>query len=211
MPEPQATPLQITTPAQAAALLDFTYGARLLEQFLSPRTASQAARALGEPANRVAYHVGKLARTGLLLADGRQGKGTLYRAAAQTFQVPRDLVRMDEPLTLIEPVMREITGAYARAVLGWQTRQDLGEPHGDTHLTVSLGVTAAAGDPAPAGPYPPAMRLRAVQLTPERYRQVQAALDQLLSELEDGPAPAPDRAQPTTFVLMSFPGHLHGP
>lgn len=211
MPDPQATPFQITTSAQAAALLDFTYGARLLEQFLTPCTASQAARALGQPANRVTYHVGKLAGCGLLRVAGRQGKGTLYEAAAHTFQVPRALVQLDEPLSLIEPVMREISAAYAHAVLDWQARQGHLDLRGGHPLTVSLGAPHPAETPAvPEGPFPPAMRLRAVQLTPAQYRRAQAALDAILSELETEADGSGEHARPATFVLMGFPGHLHG-
>ncbi|MFC4639179.1 hypothetical protein [Deinococcus hohokamensis] len=209
MTDPLATPFQVTTPAQAEALLDFTYGARLLEKFMEPSTPSQAAHALAEPANRVAYHVRKLLQSGLLRVAGRQGKRVLYQTAAQTFHVPRALVRLDEPLTLIEPVMREITSAYAHAVLGWQLRQDSSVPAGDAaHLAVSLGPPGPhpTADP-PAGVYAPAMRLRSVRVTPEQYQQAQAALDRILTELES--SQASPSAHMTTFVVMTFPGRLH--
>ena len=215
MNEPQAAPFQVTTLAQAEALLDFTYGARLLEKFMVPSTPSGAAHALAEPANRVAYHVRKLARGGLLRVAGRQGKRVLYVTVAQTFHVPRALVRLDEPLTLIEPVMREITHAYAHAILGWQARQDTHAPEGDgQQLTVCLSDPSQAdGDGPhphpPEGPYAPALRLRAVRVTPEQYQRAQAALDRVLTELdsaEDG-----QNAKKATFVVMAFPGHLHQP
>ncbi|GGK42455.1 hypothetical protein GCM10008955_40270 [Deinococcus malanensis] len=199
----------MATPAQAQALLDFTYGARLLEKFMQPGTSSQAAHALAEPANRVAYHVRKLTDSGLLRVAGHQGKRVLYQTVAETFHVPRALVRLDEPLTLIEPVMQEITNAYAHAILAWQARQDPQAPNeGGTDLTVRLGTHHPAdGSAAPEGPYPPAMRLRAVRLTPEQYQRAQAALDRILTELDTGDDAAD--AKQATFVLMTFPGHLH--
>lgn len=213
MSGPDALPFQVTTPAQAAALLDFTYGARLLEKFAVPSTSSQAAHALAQPANRVAYHVRKLSQAGLLRAAERQGKRVLYQAAAQVFHVPRALVRLDEPLTLIEPLMREVTHAYAHAVLGWQTRRDARSPEGDeTQLVVRLGgQTSPPPDTditaEPEGPYAPALSLRTVRLTPQCYAQAQAALDRILSDL----AAEDDHqgARTTTFMVMGFAGRLH--
>ena len=213
MTDSQATPFQVKTPAQAGALLDFTYGARLLEKFMEPSTPSRAARALAEPANRVAYHVRKLTDAGLLRVAGRQGKRVLYQAVAQTFLVPHALVRLDEPLTLIEPVMREITTAYAHAILGWQARRAEDGPEGDgSQLTVHLNAgqqddqdQERAGPPE--GPYAPAMRLRSVCLTPEQYRRAQAALDRILTDLST--ENDTDGAKKCTFVVMGFAGGLH--
>ena len=220
MSGPDSLPFQVTTPAQAAALLDFTYGARLLEKFAVPSTSSQAAHALAQPANRVAYHVRKLSQAGLLRPADRQGKRVLYQAVAQVFQVPRSLVRLDEPLTLIEPLMREVTHAYAHAVLGWQMRRDAQAPEGDeTQLVVRLGgqkpqppapgtgQAAKPEEPEPEGPYAPALRLRTVRLTPQRYEQAQAALDRLLTDLET--EEGDQGAKTTTFMVMGFAGRLH--
>ncbi|UQN09404.1 helix-turn-helix domain-containing protein [Deinococcus sp. QL22] len=206
----RTTAFQVRTPAQAEALLDFTYGARLLEQFLHPRTPSQAAHALAEPANRIAYHVRKLADAGLLHVAGHQGKRVLYQVVAQTFHVPRALVRLDEPLTLIEPVMRDITTAYAHAVLEWQARRDPQSSVGDgSQLTVHLDGSGQEESftQTPEGPYPPAMRIRTVHLTPEHYQQAQAALDGLLTDLasEDDTS----SAKKSTFIVMGFSGALH--
>jgi hypothetical protein len=211
MTAPQDTAFQVRTPAQAEALLDFAYGARLLEQFMHPRTPSQAARALAEPANRIAYHVRKLADAGLLHVAGQQGKRVLYQVIARTFYVPRALVRLDEPLTLIEPIMREITDAYAHAILEWEARRDT--PAGDgSQLTVHLGGNEEEDHgqqraEKSEGPHPPAMRLRTVHLTPEQYQQAQAALDRILTDLTADPDTSSKKK--STFVVMSFSGGLH--
>lgn len=197
--------LQVTTPAQAGALLDFAYGARLLEQFLDPATSSHAARALNEPANRVAYHVRKLVDCGLLRVAGHQGKRALYVTAARTFHVPRTLVQLDEPLTVIGPALREVTTAYAHAVLDWQTRQ--GHP-GPGNEDLTLHLSGSAPDPGDAiGPFAPALRLRTVHLSPRQYRAAQDALNDILDQLE-AEATAED-ARASTFVLMTFKGQLH--
>ncbi|MFC4427869.1 hypothetical protein [Deinococcus navajonensis] len=211
MTNPQATPFQVTTPAQAEALLDFAYGARLLEKFMEPSTPSQAAQALAEPANRVTYHVRKLTHSGLLRVAGHQGKRPLYQTVAHTFHVPRALVRLDEPLTLIEPAMQEITTAYAHAILQWQARRGACGPDEDsTHLAVTLGAEKPPEERpvhAPPGPYAPAMRMRTVRVTPEQYQRAQAALDRILTEL--GTAQDAPGTKKSTFVVMTFPGHLH--
>jgi len=213
MPVPQHAPFQVKTLAQAEALLDFSYGARLLEKFIEPSTSSQAAHALVEPANRVAYHVRKLMEAGLLRVAERQGKRVLYQVAAQTFHVPRALVRLDEPLTLIKPVMRDITTAYAHAILEWQTRNAADTLGGDgSHLIVQLDGhpqdDQVEADPqTPEGPYAPAMRIRTLQITPEQYRRAQAALDRILTDLateEDTSC-----AKKCTFIIMGFGGDLH--
>ncbi|MFC4453703.1 helix-turn-helix domain-containing protein [Deinococcus sonorensis] len=85
-------PFQVSTAAQAQALLDFTSGVRLLEQFMDPATPSQAARALAEPANRVTSHVRKLTAAGLLRVARRHGTRVHDQVAAHTFHVPRVLV-----------------------------------------------------------------------------------------------------------------------
>lgn len=209
----QTPAFQVRTPAQAEALLDFTYGARLLEKFMKPTTPSQAARALAEPANRVAYHVRKLTDTGLLRVAGHQGKRVLYQVVAGTFHVPRALIRLEEPLTLIEPVMREITNAYAHAILEWQTRRDSQTPTGDgSQLTVHLGTIEPedqGGQRAevPQRPHPPGMRIRTVHLTSEQYQQAQAALDLILTNL--AAEPSSPSAKKSTFIVMSFSGALH--
>lgn len=201
------------TLAQAEALLDFAYGARLLEKFMEPSTSSQAAHALAEPANRVAYHVRKLTEAGLLRVAGRQGKRVLYQVTAQTFHVPRALVQLDEPLTLIEPAMRDITTAYAHAILEWQTRNAADTLAGDgSHLIVQLDGQPQADQgeaqpQTPEGPYAPAMRMRTLQITPEQYRRAQAAMDRILTDLtseEDTSC-----ARRCTFVIMGFAGDLH--
>ncbi|MCD0165625.1 hypothetical protein [Deinococcus sp. 12RED42] len=199
--------LHVTTPAQADALMDFAYGARLLEQFLTPTTASHAAHALNEPANRVTYHVRKLHDCGLLRVAGHHGKRVQYVAAARTFHVPRSLVQLDEPLTVIGPAMREITAAYAHAILDWQTRQ--GHPGTGDDLTIHLGRCAPdthTDTRTDTGAFAPAMRLRTVQLSPQQYRAAQDAMNAILDRLETEET---DSARTTTFVLMSFRGQLH--
>lgn len=195
--------LHVTTPAQADALMDFAYGARLLEQFLTPTTASHAAHALNEPANRVTYHVRKLHDCGLLRVAGHHGKRVQYVAAARTFHVPRSLVQLDEPLTVIGPAMREITAAYAHAILDWQTRQ--GHPGTGDDLTIHLG-RCAPDTRTDIGAFAPAMRLRTVQLSPQQYRAAQDAMNAILDRLETEET---DSARTSTFVLMSFRGQLH--
>lgn len=207
-------PFQIRTPAQAEALLDFTYGARLLEQFLTPGTPSQAAHALKEPANRVTYHVRKLADAGLLRVAGRQGKRVLYETVARTFHVPRALVSLDEPLTLIEPIMREVTRTYAHAIYEHHARQVANADHDDDrNLMVALTLRCEEERDEVRITrqhvrYPPAMRVRTAQLTHEQYARAQAALDEILSGLATEEA---DGTKKTTFVVMSFPGALHDP
>lgn len=198
--------LHVTTPAQADALMDFTYGARLLEQFLTPTTASSAAHALNEPANRVTYHVRKLRDCGLLRVAGHHGKRALYLAAARTFHVPRTLVQLDEPLIVIGPAMREITAAYAHAILDWQTRQ--GHPASGDDLTIHLG-RGAPDTRTDTGVFAPAMRMRTVQLRPQQYRAAQDAINDILDRLTTDEPGETEDTRTSTFVLLTFKGQLH--
>lgn len=207
-PDPLHPPeaLHVTTPAQADALMDFAYGARLLEQFLTPTTASSAAHALNEPANRVTYHVRKLHDCGLLRVAGHHGKRVQYVAAARTFHVPRTLVQLDEPLTVIGPAMREITAAYAHAILDWQTRQ--GHPGSGDDLTIHLG-RGAPDTRTDTGAFAPAMRMRTVQLRPQQYRAAQDAINDILDRLNTDEPGETEDTRTSTFVLLSFRGQLH--
>jgi|YNPBryulayer2012_1023412.scaffolds.fasta_scaffold32303_2 DNA-binding transcriptional ArsR family regulator len=75
-----------TSPAPATLLLDVNL-ARLLGAFREPRTAAEAARALGEPANRIGHRVRKLRDAGLLREVARKGRKVYLQARLSSYAV----------------------------------------------------------------------------------------------------------------------------
>jgi DNA-binding transcriptional ArsR family regulator len=85
---------------------------RILDALREPDSAAAVARRLGEPRQKVNYHLKELEQAGLVMHTGDRRKGnfveTLYRAAARTLVVspraawgdPRRLEAMAEQLSL---------------------------------------------------------------------------------------------------------------
>jgi DNA-binding IclR family transcriptional regulator len=79
----------VRSPRRAAALLAHPLRARILRHARVPISASDLARQLGQPRQRVNYHVRQLARDGFLARAGRQRKRNMveqrYVATARAY------------------------------------------------------------------------------------------------------------------------------
>ncbi|MFC4426444.1 hypothetical protein [Deinococcus navajonensis] len=196
---PDISTYVLCSEAQLRALLDVHYGGHLLGQFWGGATASEAARRLGEPAPRVAYHVGRLRALGLLVPDDRPGRGQALRPVADRFVVPAAM----RP-ALGTHTARPLLAALSEAFLAAHTLT----PDDPQDLTL-LDLRAEAGevDLGPVAPEAARLMVRVARLQPSAYdRVMRAAWDALAREQQ---AEAGTRgARLFTFSLMGFPGSL---
>jgi DNA-binding Lrp family transcriptional regulator len=85
-------------------------------------TATQIAERLGQPANKIHYHVRELERVGLVRLVERREKGSIlekyFRAVARNYMVPSDLIRTlppDETTAALGEFLRTVTDGFLRA------------------------------------------------------------------------------------------------
>lgn len=189
----------LTSEAQARLALRLEYGVRLLAQFLAPTTASAAARALGAPANRVAYHVARHAGVGLLVPAGRQGRGVLYQAVAPELIVPPHLAReAGDPERVATGLMRDLGAAVLRSA-----RATSPEDPNPTPIRLDLRQPGRSDDP---GALPPLFRVAwtTLRLTPARERALWQELGAVLGRYAHDV-----EGRTVTLAQVAFRGRLH--
>ena len=209
MPQPQRSRFTVTSEAQLGALLDVRHGTHLLAQFLTARTASQAARELSEPANRVSSHVRRLHRLGLLVGAGAQGRRQLYRAVAQDFYLSPELQRSLEGVGRVRPYLAALVEAYLAA--GERRTEPTNSPFlqlshdGREEPGATLSVVGPEPDPAVA--FAARLNMRVLHLNPARYRELTALLWQAVQDAEPAPPGSPG-TRLCTLALLTFPGSV---
>ncbi|MGQ0815675.1 MAG: helix-turn-helix domain-containing protein [Gemmatimonadota bacterium] len=86
----------VRSPSRAACLIAHPLRARILAQAREPISASDLARAIGQPRQRVNYHVRQLARHGFLVAVAQQKKRNMleqqYIASARAYVLTPDVL-----------------------------------------------------------------------------------------------------------------------
>ncbi len=199
----------MTSEAQLDALLDVRHGTHLLAQFLTAHTASEAARKLGEPANRVSYHVRRLHDLGLLVNAETRGRRQLYRSVAEDFYLSPELHRSLEGVQGVRPYLNALIEAYLAAG-NRQTEQpdtpfvQLSQDGGDERgAALSVGVP----EPDPAVAFAAQLNMRVLHLTPARYRELSALLWQAVQDAEAVPPGTPG-TRLCTVALLTFPGSV---
>lgn len=172
----------------------------ILATFTEPQNPSEAARRLDMPANRLHYHVGKLADAGLLVEDERNGRSTRYRTVATRFLVPRELAgRFELALPAAgRDALERLTGAFEGAL----------ERHLRTHLGVEEAGEGFVYDLQPGLaadariPFAPTLRVLEVAVPAERYAEALERIAAVLEELRaDGPD---DGGRGCTFAVAAF-------
>lgn len=94
----------VTREAQLTALMQVPFGAPLLMRFATPQTANAAAQAMGMGAGRVAHHVNKHLRLGLLRQVGQHGRGRLLQLQAQRYRLASELYPLLDA-QMVRPMM----------------------------------------------------------------------------------------------------------
>ncbi|WP_221089059.1 winged helix-turn-helix domain-containing protein [Deinococcus aquaedulcis] len=200
-------PLTVQTPEQALALLD-PQTLSLLGAFAEPMTPSEAARSLGQPANRVTYHVRRLLSLGLLETAQTVGKRARYQVVAVTFVVPYRLTAAADVSEMFTPLFREVSGRFAQAAR--DRAQELSEERLEGAITLRLGHHQPLHmDPPPAAliRYALNANVRTFDLNAEDYAALQAELGELLERYAARATAAGER-RPCTAVAITFPGAL---
>ncbi|WP_027480478.1 helix-turn-helix transcriptional regulator [Deinococcus pimensis] len=156
----------------------------LLSAFVRPATPSEAARRLGEPANRVHYRVARLARRGFLRPVERRGRVTFYEVTAYRYRVPTSAALSVSFATAVTSTVSPLAALVLAEV---ERRAELNRETLDRHDAIDLDLLAGPGDraappPPDLGPHAPFVRARTLRLTPARYRELQSRLLGLLDE-----------------------------
>ncbi|GGK27892.1 hypothetical protein GCM10008955_22080 [Deinococcus malanensis] len=196
---PDISTFVLQSEAQLLALLDVRYGGHLLGQFRGGATASEAARRLGEPAPRVAYHVGHLRRLGLLVPAPGPGRGQPLQPVAERYVVPEHL------LTLLEAhTTRPVLTALCEAFLTAQGQQ---VPPAKDFTLLDLSAGPRDVDLSTFAPASARLLVRVTRLTPAAFeRMVNAAWDAIAHE--EQAAPETRGARLFTLSLMGFAGSM---
>lgn len=162
---------------------------RLLEAFKAPCTTAEAARKLGEPANRVGHRVHKLRRAGLLTEARRQGRKVFWQARSLEFTLQPSGELLAASLEHVDGLLEQLGTAIKKQI----ERRFLlgGEPSGLAPTQVSLQ------DRPGLEPVQPQIYLAAKPLSDSSRQRLQA-LTQHIQELvvrSDS-----NRQGPTTLV-----------
>ncbi|MPY65417.1 helix-turn-helix transcriptional regulator [Deinococcus sp. SDU3-2] len=195
------------TPQQARALLD-PQTMSVLGAFAEPATPSEAARQLGQPANRTTYHVRRLLDLELLRGVPGPGKRTRYQVVARSFVVPYRLTAAADVSDTFAPFFRELEGRFTAAVR--ERAQELSQERLEGAFTLRLGeVTPFEADPPPAEllSYALIANIQTLSLSAEQYADFERDLGALFARYA-AHGPAPER-RVCTAVRLLFPGALY--
>ncbi len=199
----QKEELILTDPEAARALRDTP----MLAQFLEPKSPSEVAKKIGQPANLVHHHAKRGLELGLLLEDRREGGRVYYQLAARTFQYSRLLLA---PTETENWEMRELTAAFLNAY----ARSDHIAGNDDPDYT-SHTFAAPSYPPEKKKPqngytetpeiHPAHYSARTFKLGAARYRTLVQEIAHLIIEAE---AETSADSSTCTFAFLAFDGVL---
>ncbi len=175
----------------------------LLETFKEPLNPSAAAKKLGLPANRVHYHVKRLAAAGLLRVVSENGRSRVYETVATKFRFRKELLgHVAASLTtgagdLLTGLRQGFTNAFERFFEATQGEAD--EDASDYgRLELGDGVSLRA--------YQPLLGVAEVRLSEKGYAKVVQAVQEALHDAEGEGTEAGDAAKPCTVAVVVYPG-----
>ncbi len=180
------------SPAPIALLLDANL-ARLLGAFCEPRTAAEAARALGEPANRIGHRVRKLRGAGLLREVARKGRKVYLQATQLDHELPPSSTLLDASLQSFEQRLQHL-GATLRKQL--ERRFLLGDfPPGLAFAKLSLQGSLPPDLPVPQ------VFLATVAISAQGRQRLRELTQELLQVIESESKPEGPKTLIGLFVL----------
>ena len=172
----------------------------LLETFKEPLNPSAAAKKLGMPANRVHYHVKRLATARLLRTVSENGRSRVYETVATKFHFRKELLgQVATSLTagaedLLTGLQREFVNSFEHF---FQAAQ--GEADGDSSHYGLLEL----GDGVPLRAYQPLLGTAGVRLSREGYAQVVQAI---MAALHDAELKESQSGETCTVAVVVYPG-----
>ena len=178
----------------------------LLETFKEPLNPSAAAKKLGLPANRVHYHVKRLATAGLLRTVSETGRRRVYQTVATRFRFRKELLGpVADALTagggdLLTGLQRGFVAAFERFFGAAQGEAD---EHSDYGLGSDYGLLEL-GNGVPLRAYQPLLGVAEVRLSEKGYAKVIKAVQEALHDAEES-TEAGD-AKPCTVAVVVYPG-----
>ncbi len=193
----------IITSAEAARALQDT---PMLAQFLEPKSPSEVAKKIGQPANLVHHHAKRGLELGLLIEDRREGGRVYYQLAARAFKYDRFLLSPDESEGA---QMRELTDAFLQAyarsdqiagnedpdysIHGFKDRKHLPKFQPENNQLETPEV------------HPAHYSVRTFKLGAARYRTLVREIARLITEAE---AETGADSSACTFAVLAFDGVL---
>ena len=189
--------------------LELFYNAKtylLLETFTKAMNPSDAAKKLGVPANRVHYHVKRLAAAGLLQVVSETGRRRVYKTVATKFRFRKDL---------LEPVADALTAGGADLLGGlkdgfttafeqfFETARGEADEDSSDYGLLDLGT----GQPQRA--YQPLLGMTELRLSRKGYAQVVEAMMTALHAAEKtnaGEAEKRSAGKPCTVAVVVYQG-----
>jgi DNA-binding transcriptional ArsR family regulator len=200
----QKEELVITNPEAARALRDTP----MLAQFLEPKSPSEVAKKIGQPANLVHHHAKRGLELGLLLEDRREGGRVYYQLAARAFKYDRFLLTPDESEgSQMRDLMDAFLNAYTRSdhIAGNQDPDYA--THGFAHPSDPLEKKRPRnydpGEPETPEVHPAHYSARTFKLGAARYRALVQEIAHLIIEAEKDDA---SDAGYCTFAFLAFDG-----
>ncbi len=200
----QKEELIITNPEAARALRDTP----MLAQFLEPKSPSEVAKKIGQPANLVHHHAKRGLELGLLLEDRREGGRVYYQLAARAFKYDRFLLTPDESEgSQMRDLMDAFLNAYTRSdhIAGNQDPDYA--THGFAHPLdppeKKRPRNYDPGEPETPEVHPAHYSARTFKLGAARYRALVQEIARLIIEAQEDDA---SDAGLCTFALLAFDG-----
>ncbi|MEX2541019.1 MAG: hypothetical protein WD314_04395 [Trueperaceae bacterium] len=200
----QRDELVVTRPEQARALQDTGF----LGRFLEPASPSDAARALGMPANLAHHHARRHASLGLLMEVKRERGRIYYQLAARTFKHHRSLLPAGDPDEHTAVTLRQLKERFLAAYQACDRMEDGQNPNWHVYGFDREGipeVLRGRGVETVSEARPAHFQARTLSLTPDRYRELVRRIANLIleAEAEDGP-----QAEPCTLAFLAMDGVL---
>lgn len=198
----QLDEMVVTRRDQARALRDTGF----LGRFLEPASPSDVARSLCMPANLAHHHVKRLAALGLLVWVKRERGKVYYQLAAKTFKHHRSLLFVgdqdEQTAVTLETLRERFLAEYAvcdRIEGGHNPNW-----HVFSFVRETLSEPPRIDPPTATPPSRPAhLQVRALNLSPRRYRELVEQIAALIST-----AVADEDSQSCTLAFLAMDGPL---
>ena len=169
--------------------------------FLEPKSPSDVAREIKQPANLVHHHAKRLASLGILIEVKREDGKVYYQLAAKSFKHRRELLSVDE---VEGEDIRELSSAFMKAYERSERINASEDPDYSTYGFASEPLPPTQNhNTQPNEARPAHFQARTFRLSGASY---QALVLKLAALIRDATAERSDDAELCTIALLAFDG-----